>query len=103
MVGALIETILPEMNCRFIALPDPETVSIVKRIFHMRCMGNSFRSIAAALNQEGIPSPRTLYYQQLKKKTFFFKKWLTFFESLSIIHFVRGSQEHSNMVPWSSG
>lgn len=72
LVGALIETILPEMNCRFIALPDPETVSIVKRIFHMRCMGNSFRSIAAALNQEGIPSPRTLYYQQLKKKNIFF-------------------------------
>lgn len=132
LVGALIETILPEMECRFIALnnhidtldhdsphmdyvgfmnlfnenysrqtsrkvksirkslaeqgkflgtyapygylknpenkhqliPDPETVSIVKRIFHMRCMGNSFRSIAAALNQEGIPSPRTLYYQR---------------------------------------
>ncbi|MCJ7835729.1 recombinase family protein [Cuneatibacter sp. NSJ-177] len=35
-------------------------------------MGNSFRSIAAALNQEGIPSPRTLYYQQLKKKNIFF-------------------------------
>lgn len=38
--------------------PDPETAPIVQRIFRDYANGQSARAIAAALNAEGIPSPR---------------------------------------------
>ena len=43
---------------------DEETAPTVRRIFAMRATGAGFRAIAAALNEEGIPSPGTLYYQR---------------------------------------
>ena len=46
---------------------DEETAPIVRRIFAMRASGIGFHSIAVALNEEGIPSPGTLYYQRKGK------------------------------------
>ncbi|MBM6723624.1 recombinase family protein [Pseudoflavonifractor phocaeensis] len=43
---------------------DEETAPTVRRIFAMRATGAGFRAIATALNEEGIPSPGTLYYQR---------------------------------------
>lgn len=43
---------------------DEETAPIVRRIFAMRASGMGFHAIAAALNEEGIPSPGVLYYQR---------------------------------------
>lgn len=52
----------PENKHQLIA--DSETASVVRCIFQMRCSGHSFRSIAITLNQDGIFSPRILYYQR---------------------------------------
>ena len=52
---------IKDPNNRHKLIRDPETDHIVQRIFRMRYMGNSFRSIATALNDDGIISPRTLY------------------------------------------
>ncbi|MAE93002.1 MAG: recombinase family protein [Pelagibaca sp.] len=38
--------------------PDPDTAPVVQRIFRDYANGQSARAIAAALNSEGIPSPR---------------------------------------------
>ncbi len=46
---------------------DEETAPIVRRIFAMRASGTGFRAIAITLNNEGIPSPGTLYYQRKGK------------------------------------
>lgn len=43
---------------------DEETALVVRRIFAMRASGMGYRAIASALNEEGISSPRGLYYQQ---------------------------------------
>ena len=43
---------------------DEETAPIVRRIFDMRASGNTFRQIAITLNEEGVPSPGTVYYQR---------------------------------------
>lgn len=43
---------------------DEETAPIVRRIFEMRASGSTFRQIALKLNEEGIPSPGTVYYQR---------------------------------------
>ena len=43
---------------------DEETAPIVRRIFAMRASGMGYYSIAAALNDDGIQSPRETYYQQ---------------------------------------
>lgn len=45
-------------------LIDEETAPTVRRIFSMRASGMGFHSIAAALNEEGVPSPGVLYYQR---------------------------------------
>ena len=44
-------------------LIDEDTAPIVRRIFDMRASGTAFRQIALKLNEEGIPSPGTFYYQ----------------------------------------
>jgi len=41
---------------------DEETAHIARRIFQMRCGGASFYSIASTFNEEGVPSPKALYY-----------------------------------------
>lgn len=41
---------------------DPVTAPVVRKIFDMRLQGDSFRKIARALNEEGVPSPRGFYY-----------------------------------------
>lgn len=41
---------------------DEETAPTVRRIFTMRASGMTFRKIAIALNDDGIPSPSVLYY-----------------------------------------
>lgn len=38
-------------------LPDPDTAPVVRRIFQMIIDGSSTTQVAAALNQEGIPTP----------------------------------------------
>ena len=43
---------------------DEETAPIIRRIFAMRASGITFRQIALTLNEEGIPSPGTVYYQR---------------------------------------
>ena len=43
---------------------DEESAPMVRRIFDMRASGMGFRSIAAALNEENVLSPGTLYYQR---------------------------------------
>ena len=48
---------------------DEETAPIVRRIFAMRASGMGFHAIAAALNEEGIPSPGVLYYQRKARAT----------------------------------
>ncbi len=45
-------------------LIDEETAPIVRRIFDMRAGGATFRQIALKLNEEGVSSPGTLYYQR---------------------------------------
>jgi site-specific DNA recombinase len=40
-------------------LPDPVTAPIVERLFREAACGKTLRSIAAALNSEGIPTPAT--------------------------------------------
>ena len=45
-------------------LIDEDTAPIVRRIFDMRAGGTTFRQIALKLNEEGVPSPGTLYYQR---------------------------------------
>lgn len=46
---------------------DEETAPTVRRIFSMRATGMGFTTIAAQLNEEGIPSPGMLYYQRKGK------------------------------------
>lgn len=43
---------------------DEETAPTVRRIFAMRASGMGYRAIAIALNEEGILSPGSLYYQR---------------------------------------
>lgn len=43
---------------------DEETAHIVRRMFQMRCAGQSFRSIAVQFNGEHIPSPKEIYYRR---------------------------------------
>lgn len=43
-------------------IPDPVTAPIVRRIFDLRAQGTGHYKIAAALNEDGIPSPKTYYY-----------------------------------------
>ena len=43
---------------------DEDTAPVVRRIFTMRASGMTYRAIAVALNEEGVPSPGTYYYQQ---------------------------------------
>ena len=43
---------------------DEDTAPIVRRIFAMRASGMGFHAIAVILNEEGIQSPGTLYYQR---------------------------------------
>ena len=43
---------------------DEETAPTVRRIFSMRASGMGFHAIAAALNEEGVPSPGVLYYRR---------------------------------------
>ena len=43
---------------------DETAAGVVRRIFDMRRSGMAYGKIAAALNQEGIPSPRIHWYQQ---------------------------------------
>ncbi len=45
-------------------LIDEETAPIVRRIFALRAEGMAYRAIAIRLNDEGISSPRVLYYQR---------------------------------------
>ena len=45
-------------------LIDEDTAPIVRRIFDMRAGGATFRQIALKLNEEGVSSPGTLYYQR---------------------------------------
>ena len=52
----------PEDKHHFVV--DEDTAPIVRRIFAMRASGMGYYSIAAALNDEGIQSPRESYYQQ---------------------------------------
>ena len=43
---------------------DEDIAPNVRRIFSLRAEGKTYRSIAIMLNEEGIPSPGTLYYQR---------------------------------------
>ena len=43
---------------------DEDTAPVVRRIFAMRASGMGFHAIAVILNEEGIQSPGTLYYQR---------------------------------------
>lgn len=43
---------------------DEDTAPIVRRIFAMRASGMGFHAITVILNEEGIQSPGTLYYQR---------------------------------------
>jgi len=52
----------PEDKHHFVV--DEDTAPIVRRIFAMRASGMGYYSIAAALNDEGIQSPRESYYQK---------------------------------------
>ena len=59
-------------------IPDPIAAPIVRRIFDLRAQGTGHYKIAAALNEDGIPSPKTHYYM------------------------VRGQEHHSyEMTAWS--
>ena len=44
-------------------LIDEDTAPIVRRIFSLRASGMTFHRIATMLNEEGVPSPGTFYYQ----------------------------------------
>lgn len=48
---------------------DEVTAPTVRRIFSMRAAGMGFHTIAAQLNEEGLPSPGMLYYQRGAKPT----------------------------------
>ena len=48
---------------------DEYAAGIVRRIFDMRLSGMSYTGIAAALNNDGIPSPRFYWYQSNGKDT----------------------------------
>ncbi|WP_215630292.1 recombinase family protein [Enterocloster citroniae] len=52
---------------KHVLIIDPETAPIVRRIFDMRCQGNSFRKIALMLNAERVPMPTTIYYARQGK------------------------------------
>ncbi len=43
---------------------DEDIAPNVRRIFSLRAEGKGFRAIAVMLNEEGVPSPGTLYYQR---------------------------------------
>lgn len=43
---------------------DEDIAPNVRRIFSLRAEGKTYRSIAIMLNEEGVPSPGTLYYQR---------------------------------------
>lgn len=47
---------------------DGETAHIVRRMFEMRCQGQSYHSIAMSLSREQIPSPKELYYRRKNKQ-----------------------------------
>ena len=47
---------------------DEYAAGIVRRIFEMRYAGTAYGKIAAALNQEGIPSPR-VYWSRMTRKS----------------------------------
>lgn len=54
--------------CRARLIPDEETAPIVKRIFEAACSGDSCRTIAMGLNEDGIIPP--LKYRVLYRDTF---------------------------------
>lgn len=47
---------------------DEETAHIVRRMFEMRCMGQSYRAIAITLSAECVTPPKELYYRRKEKK-----------------------------------
>ena len=47
---------------------DPVAAPIVRRIFDLRAQGNGHYKIAAILNADGIPSPKTYYYMTLGRE-----------------------------------
>ncbi len=52
---------------KHILIPDPVTAPIVKRLFDLRCQGNSYRHIAVIFNEEGVPTPSDFYYMKQGK------------------------------------
>ncbi|MCI9582040.1 MAG: recombinase family protein, partial [Oscillospiraceae bacterium] len=54
---------LRDPNDKHHLIIDEETAPVVRRIFAMRASGMGYFAIAAALNDEGIQSPREAYYQ----------------------------------------
>ncbi len=80
---------------------DEETAPTVRRIFSMRATGMGFTSIAAQLNDEGIPSPGMLYYQR-KGKTDPRRvnhKWA----GETVKHLIRNEVYIGNMVQGKTG
>ncbi|MGN0818205.1 MAG: recombinase family protein [Candidatus Coproplasma sp.] len=51
------------------AVIDEPAAEVVRRIFNLRVQGNSVRSIARILSDEGIPNPATCYVRADGKKT----------------------------------
>ncbi len=89
----------PEDKHHFVI--DEDIAPNVRRIFSLRAGGMGFRAIALLLNEEGIPSPGTLYYQ--RKGTSDVRNVNHLWADATVKNLIRNEAYIGNMVQGKSG
>ncbi len=89
----------PEDKHHFVI--DEDIAPNVRRIFSLRAGGMGFRAIALLLNEEGIPSPGTLYYQ--RKGTSDVRNVNHLWADATVKNLIRNEVYIGNMVQGKSG
>ncbi len=89
----------PEDKHHFVI--DEDIAPNVRRIFSLRAGGMGFRAIALLLNEEGIPSPGTLYYQ--RKGTSDVRNVNHLWADATVKTLIRNEAYIGNMVQGKSG
>jgi len=80
---------------------DERTAPVIRRIFTMRCEGMGYYSIACALNDDKILSPREAYYNELGQENPTYGNG--FWSSASIMNLMRNEVYIGHMVQCKTG